>query len=125
MRETFQDARRDLAATPHDILVTNAKLGTFNGTQLVYLARQANPASTCIVHGDDPGMALDAQQAGAFWERSTFLPFGLPQFFSSTLPASDRRDPRRLDRRLTFRGGRRATDRVELHAAATTLPRLL
>ena len=123
VRSTFEDARKVIATTPIDALVTSSKLGTFNGIHLVYLLRQAREAALCIVYGDDPGIASDAQHAGAFWERPQFLPYTLAQYLSKPLPNTDRRDAHRIDRRITFRGGRRASDRPELHAAVSSLPR--
>lgn len=123
VRDSFQDARRLLATAGVDVLIANSRLGPYNGIHLVYLARQQQQPATCVVYGNDAGIGADAQQAGAFWERPQFLPFTLASILTAKLPDHDRRDPHRIDRRVTFRGGRRASDSPELHAAVTSLPR--
>jgi DNA-binding NtrC family response regulator len=113
----FHEARRAIAAAEYPLIVTSIKLGAFNGIHLIYLAKRANPHAICVAYSshDDAGLGLDAQQAGAFYERSLFLPFSLTGYISSALPDIDRRDVRYVDRRTAFRGGRRASDRNELH----------
>jgi DNA-binding NtrC family response regulator len=116
--QTFEEARAHIAHPELGLLATSLKLGSFNGIHLVYLARQANPGVVCLVHGDtDFGLAGEAQQAGAFFERRNFAPVAFGQYLSTAaLPARDRRDARYVDRRTTFRGGRRKTDIPMLHA---------
>ena len=109
-RRTFEEARQDLVTSPQDVLITSVKLEGFNGVHLVYLAHQANPEAICIVYGDDAGLGREAQQAGAFWERSIFLPYTISHYRTATLPPSDRRDVHR-------------SDRLELYAAVAALPR--
>ena len=64
-------------------------------TQMI--AKAATPA-----HGDCPGRA--------FVDAADRLYYALPAYVSSTLPTRDRRDPRLIERRGDFRGGRRAAD---------------
>ena len=110
----FVDARRRLVAGPVDFVVTNVRLGAYNGLHLVYLAASFNRGSTrAIVYSDalDIGFAREAQLAGAFYEVRTSLPAALISYLRApALPPRDRRDPEMRDRRATFRGGRRGSD---------------
>src|SRR5262245_346564 len=111
LRTTFEEARIDIAAWAPAMVVTSLRLGAFNGVHLVYLAKMANPAVTCVVYDEgESALGLDAQRAGAFFEPRRFLPFSLSQYLTSMLPPSDRRDVMRPDRRARFRGGRRSTE---------------
>ena len=108
---------------PPELLVTNLRLGPFNGLHLVFLAQSASLPTTCLTYGThnnptDLALAREAQLAGAFYEASYRLPYALPSYLQSTLPERDRRDPGREDRRGTFRGGRRATDLTEVRLSA-------
>ena len=120
----FSIARARLFETPPpDLLVTNLRLGPFNGLHLVYLAQSANLPTICLTYGEhknttDVALAREAQLAGAFYEASYRLPHALPSYLQAELPERDRRDPARVDRRATFRGGRRATDLTEVRLNA-------
>jgi hypothetical protein len=120
----FPIARARLFETPApDLLVTNLRLGPFNGLHLVFLAQSAHLPTTCLTYGaqnnvTDMALAREAQLAGAFYEASYRLPHVLPSYLQTELPERDRRDPGREDRRDTFRGGRRATDLTELRQTA-------
>jgi hypothetical protein len=117
----FSAARARLFETPPpDLLVTNLRLGAFNGLHLVFLAQSANLPTRCVTYGahnnaTDLALAREAQLAGAFYEASYRLQYALPSYLQSELPDRDRRDPTVEDRRrLAFRGGRRATDLTAL-----------
>jgi DNA-binding NarL/FixJ family response regulator len=65
---TFEAARARLMASPVDFLVTNVRLGAFNGLHLVYLSQASKrPAPRAIVYNDGPdiGLAREAERAGA------------------------------------------------------------
>ncbi len=117
--DDFSSARMALRETLPDLLVTNMRLGAYNGIHLALLASRDH--TPCIVYAyareHDIVLARQAQAAGAFYVRLEQLPFVLPAFLSSALPAQDRRDPAVLDRRETVRRGRRSTDLPGLHAA--------
>jgi hypothetical protein len=72
------------------------------------------------VHTNRPDFLLikEAQHLGAFFERTDRLPYSLPSYIQSRWPSTDSRDPRRVDWRTHFRGGRRASDVEELVAAS-------
>jgi DNA-binding NtrC family response regulator len=99
---------------PYTWIVTNIRLAEYNGLQLVYLARDAHPGCHAIAYTEsrDIWLAREAQRAGAFYETRECLPVTLPVWLTAQLPAADRRDPARPDRRSSARaGGRRAWDR--------------
>jgi DNA-binding response OmpR family regulator len=129
--QTFETARRQLEQEPPDLLVTNVRLELFNGIQLCYLVKRADPKTPVVVYASEKDQALsaDVQQANGFFERQAFIPHSLQAFLVAIaksrpewghpvtpLPEQDRRNPLVLDRRSVFRGGRRATDLAVLHS---------
>jgi len=66
----FSDAKKHLTtdASP-DILITDVRLGAFNGLQLALMARLEHPEMTTIVMTgyDDPVLRRDAERAGAVY----------------------------------------------------------
>lgn len=107
---TFRAARARLLSQPPDLLVTNLRLEAYNGLHLLHLA--AGTRTRCIAYAtyDDLVLAREVQALGAFYERARRLPLTLPSYLTAMLPRHDRRNPTVLDRRLTFRGGRRCAD---------------
>ena len=105
----FRDARARLQTNPPSLLVTKVRLEAHNGLHLVHLAP---PQTRCVVYATDVDLALarDAQEAGAFFVHVTGLTLALQSLATAALPHRDRRDPMVLDRRRSFRGGRRCTD---------------
>jgi DNA-binding NtrC family response regulator len=86
---SFEDARVSLQAHAPDALVVDVRLGEFNGVQLVYLAKQVNPAMIVVVVSgyDDPVLRAEAARAGA----AAYLvkPLELPrlrQYLASNAP---------------------------------------
>lgn len=113
--EDFPSARTRLIASPPDFLVTNVRLGAYNGLHLVMLVASANLPTRCLTYGEhgnrtDMALAREAQRAGTFYEPSYRIAHALPAYLQSALPPRDRRQLARDDRRGTFRGGRRVTD---------------
>jgi DNA-binding NtrC family response regulator len=109
----FVTARHMLHESPPALIVTNLRLGMYNGLHLVYLARSFAPRTRCIVYTAVPDLtaAREAVAAGAFYELQDQLPHSLSAYLKPLrLPAHDRRRPPYVDRRLLFRGGRRAAD---------------
>lgn len=108
----FQSARDSLLTTSPEFLISNLRLGAYNGLHLAHLAVLARLQTRCLVYDEptDPHLAFEAQLIGAFYEITSRLRLALPAYIRAPLPDRDRRDPRRLDRRRLFRGGRRATD---------------
>ena len=64
---TFTDARNVLRAQSFDSVVTDVRLGEFNGLQLAVVARDANPDVRLIVFSgfDDPVLRAEAERLGA------------------------------------------------------------
>jgi DNA-binding NtrC family response regulator len=108
----FAGARARLLARPPDLLVTNNRLGAYNGLHLAYLAAAVALPTRVVVYGDADRVALarDTQLAGAFYVPGELIAMALPAYLDAELPPQDRRDAEHADRRKEFRGGRRATD---------------
>jgi DNA-binding NtrC family response regulator len=108
----FAEARRHLRDGPLGVVVTNLRLGAFNGIHLAYLTRIGHPDARILVyaHEHDRMLAAETQAAGAFYARQEHVSFSLPAFLRASLPDKDRRNVDGSDRRAEFRGGRRTTD---------------
>lgn len=98
------------AAPPPDVVVTNVRLGPYNGIHLVLLA--APKGVRCVVYAEDHDVVLarQAQEAGAFYVRLANLREAIRDLLIRPLPERDRRDPSIGDRRHVRRGGRRSND---------------
>jgi ActR/RegA family two-component response regulator len=110
---TFPRARAQLSSLKPQFLVTALALREYNGLHLVYLASADDLQTRSIVYCNklDVGLAAEVQAAGAFFELQHRLAAALPVYAAAmALPASDRRTVTRPDRRISPRGGRRATD---------------
>lgn len=64
---TFDDAREQLLTEEFDVLVTDVRLGAFNGIQLAVIARNQAPDMKIIVFSgfDDPVLKEEAASLGA------------------------------------------------------------
>jgi DNA-binding NtrC family response regulator len=64
---TYEQAREMLRSDTFDVLLTDVRLGAFNGLQLAVIAREANPDVQLIVFSgfDDPVLRADAEHLGA------------------------------------------------------------
>jgi len=111
--KNFLEARTCLDTGPYDLLITNLRLGEYNGIQLAYMVRLAGSQTHVLVHAEarDLASAREVQRAGALYERTDRLVVTLPAYVGVALPPQDRRDPLQFDRRRSARGGRRAWDR--------------
>jgi DNA-binding NtrC family response regulator len=65
--DSFEKARRLLKDQAFDALITDVRLGAFNGLQLAVMARDMYPEMRLIVFSgfDDPVLRADAEQIGA------------------------------------------------------------
>ena len=63
----FDDARHHIVAARPDIVVTDVRLGAFNGLQLALLARDVRPDARIVVFSgyDDPVLKEEARRIGA------------------------------------------------------------
>lgn len=112
----FESARSELEKHQPTVLVTNIRLEAYNGLHLVLLSQTTGSAARCVVHTDRPDFLLvaEALAMGAFFERTERLVYSILGYIWGALPPADRRDPKRVDRRTAFRGGRRASDNQDL-----------
>ena len=80
--DSFEDARRELALHPPDVLLTDLRLGAFNGLQLVILAAEQKPQPLTVVMSayDDPTLRDEAERCGA---RYLLKPFSSQAVLSS------------------------------------------
>src|SRR5262245_59515465 len=108
----FTGARQSLMSAPPPLLVTNLRLGAYNGLHLMYLiAANKYPTRTVVYSGhQDLALIEEAQSIGAFYEPLHRLANALPGYVHASLPKLDRRSPVAGDRRRLFRGGRRSAD---------------
>jgi DNA-binding NtrC family response regulator len=65
--DSFEKARQMLKDQLFDALITDVRLGAFNGLQLAVMARDMYPEMRLIVFSgfDDPVLRADAEQIGA------------------------------------------------------------
>jgi DNA-binding response OmpR family regulator len=63
----FQDAKEHISSACPDILITDVRLGAFNGLQLAMLARDVRPDTRVVVFSgfDDPVLKEEARRIGA------------------------------------------------------------
>jgi hypothetical protein len=109
----FVSSRAHLFSKPYDWLVTDTRLGAYNGLHLVHLARASRLPIRSLVYADRSDLFLgqEAQRAGAFYEYRDRVDRALPVYLLAVLPPLDRRSLVTPDRRAApFRGGRRCTD---------------
>jgi two-component system, NtrC family, nitrogen regulation response regulator NtrX len=66
-RGSFEEGRQALRERRFDVLITDVRLGAFNGLQLAVLARDLWPDIRVIVFSgfDDPVLRADAEHVGA------------------------------------------------------------
>ena len=116
--DDFVPAREALLNDPPDFLITNLRLGAYNGLHLVYLALASNPQTRAITYGSMADLSLirEAQEIGAFFESPERVTHALLSYLHAPLPMRDRRAPKDIDRRSEYRGGRRLAD-LALHAS--------
>lgn len=64
---SFEDARARLFTDAYDVLMTDVRLGAFNGLQLAVIARDKDPGIRIIVFSgfDDPVLRAEANRVGA------------------------------------------------------------
>lgn len=124
----FPAARRALLREQPAVLITDLRLGAYNGLHLAYLAGMSGVGTSTIVFADpmDSGLAHEAQKIGAFVEWRHRAPYAINSYLAADLPGRDRRAILWYDRRHTFRGGRRAADvRAAFDPTPSTAPQRL
>jgi DNA-binding NarL/FixJ family response regulator len=95
---SFPLARRRLSRH-YDLLITELRLGEFNGLQLVHLVGHQALPTRCVVFGtsEDPSLTAEVTEAGAYYEHSHHIAAAAPAYLRGAFPATDRRDPASFD----------------------------
>jgi CheY-like chemotaxis protein len=108
----FTTAYTRLFPQPPDYVIANLSIPDSGGLRLAYeLAQHASTTRTILYDEQaSPAVARELQRVGAFYETRARLRFALPAYLNAQLPILDRRDPMNVDRRVNYRGGRRASD---------------
>ena len=65
----FEEAKQHIATVRPDIVITDVRLGAFNGLQLAILARDLRPDARVVVFSgfDDPVLKEEARRIGAVY----------------------------------------------------------
>jgi DNA-binding response OmpR family regulator len=94
--DSFEDAKRLLTAQYHDVLITDVRLGPYNGLQLVVRIRHLQPSTVAIVVTafPDPVLAEEARRLGAAYAAKPLRPAEFLALVASTLAASTDRPTR-------------------------------
>ncbi|SRR5712692_4895075 len=110
--DDFLMAHARLLRAPVDLVVANLQLGFRDAIGLAYLlaGERRFPRFLAYSATFDAALAHEFQRARAFYESRARLPYALPAYLDARLPVLDRRNPAQWDRRIAFRGGRRASD---------------
>jgi DNA-binding NtrC family response regulator len=109
----FVSARTNMAARQYDLIVTELRLGAYNGLHLAYVAKQVQPRARTIVFTApfDPVLASEAVAAGAFYEHTHRVVAAARGYLGTALPRHDRRDPALFaSLHAQFPSGHRAAD---------------
>ena len=122
----FAEARSAVTLGRVDLVVTNLRLGAFNGLHLVHLAGALATRTRALVYTDqlDIEFGQEIQRAGAFYDTRRSLPHTLASYVAAALPPQDRRDLGIHDRQRAFRGGRRSADRPRSRRLASNGARI-
>lgn len=85
--DSFEDAKQHLAHSEPDVLLTDLRLGAYNGLQLVILAREQHPRTLTVVMSayDDATLRDEAERCGA---RYLLKPFSSQAILDSLTPDS-------------------------------------
>lgn len=90
----FASARASLQTTAPAFLVTNLRLGAYNGLHLVYTAASANLPVRSVVYTEThtPGLAVEVELASATYETFDHLVSNLSTYITTEQPVPARRD---------------------------------
>jgi len=85
--DRFETAKQHLTDGAPDVLLTDVRLGAFNGLQLVILAKEQGSHTMALVMSafDDPALRKDAMQCGASYLPK---PFSREQVLAAVQAAS-------------------------------------
>jgi hypothetical protein len=115
---SFEEAQSEIRLRGPLVVAARAVVGSAQGVHLAQTAVRANRRAHVVIYGSPADLLLARKMFSTrvFFEREAFIRHSLPRYLTADLPALDRRDVRNLDRRTTFRGGRRASDIEALRA---------
>src|SRR5687767_4132520 len=85
----FVTARRVLTELIPDLMVTNARLGEYNGLHLAYFGKSLGLRTRAIIYADyhDAVLAEEVHSLGAFFELRSTLRHTLAAYLSHGLPS--------------------------------------
>ena len=88
---SFEAAKHRLTRSPPDVLLTDVRLGAFNGLQLVILAKELSPGTASIVMSafDDVVLRKDTVHCGASYLQKPFTGEAMLQSLSSHTPSGE------------------------------------
>jgi hypothetical protein len=109
---SFDQAQKEIRLRGPLLVVSHAVVGSAQGVHLAEAAIRANRLARVVIYGSTADLLLARKMFNTrvFFERETFIRYSLPRYLTADLPRVDRRELRIVDRRTTFRGGRRASD---------------
>lgn len=115
---SFEKAYEEIRMRRPLMVVSHAVVGKAQGVHLAQAAIRANPQAHSVIYGSlsELVFARTAFTRCVFFERQTSVRHSLPRYLTANLPPVDRREVRLVDRRTTYRGGRRASDIDALRA---------
>lgn len=87
--DSFEAAKYQLATDPPRVLLTDLRLGAFNGLQLVILAKERHPDTVAIVMSafEDETLRDETERRGAHYIRKPFSSDALLKLLTDRLPA--------------------------------------
>ena len=93
---SFDEARAFLTKRSPDALVVDVRLGSYNGLQLVHLAKQASPhmAVVAVSGFDDAVLRAEAEKAGAAYLVKPLDLLRLRQYLPGPMPGAKGTTPR-------------------------------
>jgi DNA-binding NtrC family response regulator len=106
---TFEEARSRLRTSVLDLLITDVRLDSYNGLQLV-INRPPNVQAIVISGFADVVLESEATRSGARYVRKPVHPDELLEMVRQMLRAPGGRRRDRIERRRMTRGGRRRSD---------------
>lgn len=109
---SFEKAHEQIRMRAPLLVLAHAVIGPWQGVHLAAAAIRANSLAHAVIYGSPAELVLARTTFNnrVFFERQRFLRHSLSRYLAADLPRLDRRNVRIVDRRTTFRGGRRASD---------------
>jgi DNA-binding NtrC family response regulator len=92
--DRFEDAKKHLATTVPDVLITDVRLGGSNGLHLVVMTKLRHPEMIAVVMTgyDDIVLKKDAEAAGAHYVVKPILVADLIALLATAVPVAEQHD---------------------------------